>query len=179
MNFKAIIPILVLSAMLFGAVAMWSETLKINATINTGEVKVKFSSWSCSDTGSDPQAEGFHNDENKNVATCGVSVEEVDGEGNPIKLLVTLNNTYPGYSVDVNLVIDNIGTIPVKLLSSSITGVNETALAVSLDIPEDTQIDPEGNSTYTLHITVLQEAEENSTYTFEVELVFAQWNEVA
>jgi len=66
----------------------------------------------------------------------------------------------------------------VKLLSYSITGVDGSALSVSLDVPEDTQIDPGYSSTYILHITVLQGAEENSTYTFEVELVFAQWNEV-
>ena len=175
---KTIIPIIMVLAIIAGAVAMWYDTLKINATIETGKVKVKFSDWMCSDNGSDPQAEGFHNTEGKNVAKCNISVEEVDEKGNPVKLLVTLGNAYPGYSVDVTLIIDNIGTIPVKLRSYSITGIDESALSVSLYVPEDTQIDPGDNSTYTLHITVLQDAEENSTYTFEVELVFAQWNEV-
>ena len=157
-----------------GAVAMWSDTLKINATIKTGEVKVKFSSWTCSDKGSDPQAQGFQNEEGKDVASC--NVEASDGE-NPITLSVTLNNAYPGYSVDVTFTVDNIGTIPVKLHNYSITGVDPNALSVSLSAPEDTQIDPRGSSTYTLHITVLQSAAEGSTYTFEVDLMFAQWNE--
>jgi len=170
---------LALIAIVLGtALAMWSETLMVNVAVNTGEVKVKFSDWSCSDKGADPQAEGFHNTEGKNVASCGITVEKRDDEGNPIKLLVTINNAYPGYSVDVDLVIDNIGTIPVKLLNSNISGVNESALSVSLTVPEDTQIDPGYNSTYTLHITVLQTAAEKSTYTFEVTLTFAQWNEV-
>ena len=175
---KTIIPIIMVLAIIAGAVAMWYDTLKINATIETGEVKVKFSDWMCSDNGSDPQAEDFYNDEGKDVATCDIDVELEDEEGNAVKLLVTLDNAYPGYSVDVTLIIDNIGTIPVKLLSYDIEGVDEDALSVSLDVPEDTQIDPGYSSTYTLHITVLQDAEENSTYTFEVELVFAQWNEV-
>jgi len=69
---KTIIPIIMVLAIIAGAVAMWYDTLKINATIETGEVKVKFSDWMCSDTGSDPQAEGFHNTEGKDVATCDI-----------------------------------------------------------------------------------------------------------
>jgi len=170
---------LVLALIAIGAaLAMWSETLMLNVNVNTGEVKVKFSDWYCTDTGPDPQAPGFHNEEGKNVAECNISVEETDSEGNAIKLLVNIGNAYPGYSVDVGLVIDNIGTIPVKLLNSSISEYDTSALSVSLSVPEDTQIDPGSNSTYTLHITVLQGAEELETYTFEVTLTFAQWNEV-
>jgi len=170
---------LVLAVIAIGAaLAMWSETLTVNVSVGTGEVKVKFSDWYCSDTGPDPQAENFHNTEGKDVASCDISVEEVDSGGNAVKLLVTISNAYPGYSIDVGLVIDNIGTIPVKLYNYDISGVNTTALSVSLTVPEDTQIDPGYNSTYTLHVTVLQTAEENSEYTFEVTLTFAQWNEV-
>jgi len=170
--FGLVLAIIVLGA----ALAMWSETLTVNVSVSTGEVKVKFSDWYCSDTGADPQAPGFSNTEGKNVASCYISVEE--GEDNAVKLLVTISNAYPGYSVDVGLVIDNIGSIPVKLYDYDISGVNTTALSVSLDVPEDTQIEPDGSSTYILHITVLQDAEEKSTYTFEVTLTFAQWNEV-
>jgi len=170
---------LVLAVIALGAaLAMWSESLTVNVSVSTGEVKVKFSDWYCSDTGADPQAQGFSNTEGKDVASCDISIEEVDSGNNAVKLLVTISKAYPGYSVDVGLVIDNIGTIPVKLLSSRISGVNESALNVSLTVPEDTQIEPDGSSTYTLHITVLQTAEEKNTYTFEVTLTFAQWNEV-
>ena len=175
--FKAIIPLVMVVAVLGMAFAMWSETLMMNVTVNTGEVKVKFSGWGCSDTGPDPQAEGFSNSENKDVATCSVDVELYD-DSNPIKLHVVLNNTYPGYSADITVIIDNIGTIPVKLLDHEISGVDTTALSVSLTTPEDTQIEPGGNSTYILHIEVLQDAEENTSYPFDVSLTFAQWNEV-
>jgi len=161
------------------ALAMWSETLKVNVEVNTGEVKVKWSDSYCSDEGADPQAEGYNNKEGKDVASCGIEIEVKDNEGNPIKLRVTLKNTYPGYSVDIDLVVDNIGTIPVKLQDYSISEYDKNALEVSLEIPEDTQIDPEDSGTYTLHITVLQDAKELSTYTFEVTLTFAQWNEVS
>ncbi len=182
MNIKKIAPIFMIPVIVLAmtgiAYAMWSETLKVNVTVNTGEVDVEWSDWYCSDTGADPQAEGFYNEEGKDVATCDIDIEKTDDEGDVIKLAVTLDNTYPGYSVDVTLVVDNIGTIPVKLYSHSFSGLEGLPLDVSLTIPEDTQIDPGGNATYILHITVLQGAEENATYSFELTLVFAQWNEV-
>jgi predicted ribosomally synthesized peptide with SipW-like signal peptide len=176
---RTLIPALLLLAVISGALAMWYDTLKINATIETGYVKVKFSSWGCSDTGPDPQAEGYHNTEGKDVSACSVTVEREDEGGNPVKLLVTINNAYPGYSVEVEFTVDNIGTIPVKLYGYELSGVDESALSVSLVTPDDTQIDAgEESGTYKLIITVLQTAGESSTYTFELTLNFAQWNEV-
>ncbi len=178
-----ILAIVLLVASITAAYAMWSETLKVNVEVSTGEVDVKWSDWSCNDNGADPQAPRFNNSEGKDVASCNVSVERMDDEGNAIKLLVVLNNTYPGYAVDIDLVVDNIGTIPVKLYNYSINGTQSSSLTTNaikavLDIPEDTQIHPGGNSTYTLRIAILQGAEENETYTFEIVLTFAQWNEV-
>jgi len=176
---RTLIPALLLLAVISGALAMWYDTLKINATIETGYVKVKFSSWGCSDTGPDPQAGGYHNTEGKNVSVCSVTVERRDEGGNPVKLLVTINNAYPGYSVKVEFTVDNIGTIPVKLYGYELSGVDGRALSVSLVTPDDTQIDAgEESGTYTLIITVLQTAGESSTYMFELTLNFAQWNEV-
>lgn len=165
------------------AMAMWSETLKVNVYVDTGEVKVKWSDWSCSDTGPDPQATdlGFHNEEGKDVAKCYVTPEIRDEENNTIKLNVTLDNAYPGYSVNITLIVDNIGTVPVKLLSwnwSDLSSIDEEALDVNLIRSSDTQIEPGENGTYILQITVLQAANETTTYSFDLELVFAQWNEV-
>lgn len=170
--------IAVLAATMGTAFAMWSETLLVNVDVYTGEVDVAFTDWICSDIGPDPQAPGFSNAEGKDVASCAVDVEVLDNEGDVIKLLVTITNAYPGYAVDVNMSITNIGTIPVKLYSYGITGLNTTALAASLTFPADTQIDPGDTHIYTLHIEVLQEADELSTYSFEVSMTFAQWNEV-
>ena len=163
------------------AMAMWSETLKVNVYVDTGEVKVKWSDWECSDTGPDPQAPGYDNEDNKDVATCYVTPEIKDDENNTIKLNVTLDNAYPGYTVNITMVVDNIGTVPVKLYDSSwsnLSDIDEAALDINLIIPSDTQIEPEENGTYILEITVLQAANETSTYSFDLELTFAQWNEV-
>lgn len=174
-SLKAIvIPLTMLVAIGF-ALAMWSETLYVNVTVQTGEVKVEFSEWYCSDTGPDPQAEGFNNEEGKNVASCDVYVE-VEENDYVTKLAVFLNNTYPGYTVDVTLIVDNIGTIPVKLYDYSLNF--DQPIIAELIIPEDTQIHPGGYATFILRITVPQEAEELTEYFGEITLTFAQWNEV-
>lgn len=176
----AIMSILVIG--IGAALAMWYETLKINAYINTGEVKVKWSAWYCSDTGPDPQAPGFNNTEGKDVGKCYVSVEQwAHDPPDPVKLNITLVNVYPGYAVNITMIVDNIGTVPVKLLSYNFTHfdqVDREALAVRLIKPSDTQIEPGGNSTYILEIIVLQKANETENYSFDLELTFAQWNEV-
>lgn len=173
---KTLIPIAVLLTVLASAVAMWSETLLINVTVKTGEVDVEFSDWFCTDEGPDPQAEGFSNEEGKNVAKCLIEEEEHDEEGDVIKLNVTLSNVYPGYAVNVTLKIHNIGTVPVKLYKHSVEF--DDPIEYELIIPEDTHIEPCEISEYILEITIPQEAEENEEYDGEVELVFAQWNEV-
>ncbi len=181
-----IFAITVVSILLVGfgaALAMWSETLKINAYIHTGTVKVKWENWSCSDTGPDPQAPGtqFNNSENKDVAKCYVTVEKRDAEQNPIKLNVTLIKAYPGYAVNITMVVKNIGTIPVKLLNwswSNFSTIDDKALNITLYKPCDTQMHENETSTYILEIIVTQEANETSTYSFDLELMFAQWNEV-
>ncbi len=160
--------------------AMWSETLQVNVTVSTGEVDVKWSDWGCNDTGADPQTPGgqFNNSEGKDVAHCYVEPEMWDGENDVIKLNVTIVNAYPGYRATVWLVVDNIGTIPVKLYNYTVTSINTTALDVSFDVLQGSQIHPGGNDTILLIIDVLQAAQENTTYTFEITLTYAQWNEV-
>ena len=153
------------------AAAMWTETLRVNTYVHTGEVDVEWVYGYCSDTGIDPGLD-------KDVASCTVEPEEYDEEGEVIKANITITNAYPGYAVIVTLVAHNSGTIPVKLLEYSISEYDETALTVEVVIPEDTQIEPSETLELGIGIIVLQEAEELSTYSFEVEFVFAQWNEV-
>jgi hypothetical protein len=82
------------------AIAMWYETLLVNTYVETGEVKVAWVNWQCSDTGPDPQLpdSAFHNDEQKDVAQCIVEPEVYDDDGNVVKVNITLVNAYPGYN---------------------------------------------------------------------------------
>jgi len=55
------VPVLVLMAVVAGAVALWSGKPKMNATIEAGEVKVKFLDWYRSDQGPGERLPGFSN----------------------------------------------------------------------------------------------------------------------
>lgn len=162
------------------AIAMWYETLLVNTYVETGEVKVAWTNWVCSDNGPDPQAgEGFHNEEGKNVAQCIVQPEIYDEEQNVVKVNITLVNAYPGYNPVITLTVENIGTIPVKLLNYGFTdGYDDSALNVIITVPGDTQLHSGNTHDITINITVLQDASEDSTYSFELEFTYAQWNEV-
>jgi len=173
----------VLFASLGVSYSMWSSSLHVNTYVHTGEVAVAFDGHNCSDTGADPQGGTnlggtFTNTEGKNVATCSVTPEQTDEAGNVIKLNVTLTNAYPGYEVCVDFNVTNIGTVPVKLLQHNYTTTLSNDLYVNLIVPQDTQIEPGQNSPYTLCIGVKQSAAQNSSYSFDLGLYFAQWNEV-
>jgi hypothetical protein len=168
----------VMLASLVGAYSMWSETLTISGTVNTGEVKVVIANYTCSDLGADPQIpdSNFSNIEGKDVASCEVT--PITEDGNIVGLQITISNAYPGYEAVVTATIENAGTVPVKLLSSTIDNPYSDYVGVSLSHPEDTQLHPGDTQDYQVTIDVYQSASENSSYTFEITLVFAQWNEV-
>jgi len=176
-SIRTLIPVLLLITVTAGALAMWSDTLKISATVETGEVDVEFGDYSCIE--GDEYGKPW-------VADCSVTLDEVEDEdpnnptgNNDLDLIVTISNAYPGYSCVVKFTVVNVGTIPVKLLEYRFEGIDDDALEVLLVIPEDTQIEPGESSEYELHIEILQEAMESTTYMFQIHLTFAQWNEVS
>jgi len=160
------------------AMAMWYETLKVDTYVETGNVKVAWVDWKCSDTGPDPQAEGFSNSEGKNVAQCIVEPEIYDDEGNVVKVNITLVNAYPGYNPVITLTVKNIGSIPVKLLNYTDASDIDAPLSVSIGVPEDTQLHQGETHSITISIEVLKDAGEHESYSFELEFTYAQWNEV-
>ena len=173
----AVLAALIIVATMSVSYAMWSDTLRINFTVNTGEVRVEWSDWFHNDS-YEKVVVGEEGEEYLNFTTVTIEPEIVDDDGAVLKLNVTIDNAYPCYSVRIGGLVDNIGTIPVKLYDYSISGVDEDALTVEFIIPEDTQIDPGGAKWFYVDIHVEQPAEMNSTYTFEITLTFAQWNEV-
>jgi len=179
---------LMVFATMFGvAYAMWSETLKVNVTVNTGEVDIEWSSVECNDTGIDP---GY----DKDVANCSVDI--IDLEEPAAKIHVEISNAYPCYTVVITGVVDNVGTIPVKLIGITLDGMEikpcteyeldldgggpDLSVHVEfVDMEEDgTQIDPDKADAFRITIHVLQNAEESATYSFEMEFKYGQWNEV-
>ncbi|MEM1970668.1 MAG: hypothetical protein QW422_07405 [Sulfolobales archaeon] len=171
-------------SILASAVAMWYDTLKIHATIETGEVDVEFGEVSCTET---PEAEG------KDVGSCSVELvygEEEGPDDDDLDLVITISNAYPGYSCTIYFTVVNVGTIPVK---GPFTGTDLGTFPASgeLDLNEDgkadvkiyynlpvTQIDPEGTRDFSITIEVLQPSPESSELEFQLYLYFVQWNEV-
>jgi len=159
------------------AMAMWYETLLVNTYVETGNVKVAWVNWVCSDTGPDPQAEGFSNNERKDVAQCIVE-PEIRDEDNVVKVNITLVNAYPGYNPVITLTVKNIGSIPVKLLNYTDISDIDDSLSVSIGVPENTQLHQDETHSITISIEVLQDAGEHESYSFELKFTYAQWNEV-
>lgn|GEM_PF-5336113 len=58
---RTLVPVLVLVAVVAGAVALRSDKPKMSATMEAGEVKVKFLDWYRSDQGPGERLPGFSN----------------------------------------------------------------------------------------------------------------------
>lgn len=163
-----VLPILLLTAF---ASSLWFDKLKIHVPINIAKDCVSFVEWSCSDIGSDPQIEGYSNIEGKNVGSCSLRVLKTDKYENNIVLSLVLNNVYPGYGIEVNTVVENTGTIPIQFLDYSIEPSN-LPLDVELIPPQTTYINPGDRTIYTLSLAVKQNADENTSYIFNITLLF-------
>jgi archaellum component FlaG (FlaF/FlaG flagellin family) len=171
-----------LLAVLFAAIgvaySLWSEQLTVKTIVNTGEVKVAFDpdSLQVSDQGADPQAEGYNNNENLDVANAQLQVTNYDDSGNAIELTFTIDNAYPGYQACATFNVKNIGSIPVDLTQSSFTAPNELTVTLSPTAEDGIRIDPGDSQQFTLCVTVNENAQENSQYNFDLTLGFTQWN---
>ena len=165
---------LLLLAVLLSALAMWSDALKINAEVRTGDVDVAFSGYVV--------VEGEEYGKPW-VASCTVELREVEDEdlGNPsgdndLDLSITVSNAYPGYSCTVYFRVKNIGTVPVVGPFYELPEIPE-GLGVVFE-PRLAQLHPGDEVEYSIHLEVLQEAEQGATYELQVHLKYIQWNEV-
>lgn len=115
-----LIAILALAMIGFGF-AKWSDSIAVNATVNTGNVDTSIAPGSppVNDTGPDPQYGPGHNEEGKDVAS--ITCEQ----GSDAKhITVTIANAYPYYQPGFTFVVKSNGTVPVKI--ESIEGPNWT-----------------------------------------------------
>lgn len=162
---KVAVLFLVLAIALAGigvGAAMWSKTLHIDGTVNTGEVNAIFT------TANSTEDEEF---EGKDVGSCSVT-----GAGTQT-LNITINNGYPCYGCTVNFTIDNIGTIPVKVQSFNTSAVPACLNVTWPGLVIGTQIHPGGDVPGSMYIHVEQCADELATYNLSAEIYLVQWNE--
>jgi len=164
----AIFAALMIALMVVGiSYAMWDKTIYLYGTVYTGEVDAEFSSVYCNDIDVDPGHD-------KDVGSCNCYIDGSD----PQILWVDIYNGYPCYSVTVNYEIDNIGTIPVKIQTITLTNVNPEITVTVTDIYVGQQIEGYGGSVWgDLEIHVEQSAAELATYSFSLEIYLVQWNE--
>ena len=106
----AIFAILMIALMVAGiSYAMWEKTITITGTVNTGIVDVQFCNVAVS------------SDEDKAVSSWDAVVTD------PEHITVTIDNAYPciWYTIDAD--INNVGSIPVRIQSITVTGLPDYA----------------------------------------------------
>lgn len=164
------------------AYGLWSKTLTIDGTVNTGNVDAVWFYASCAED--PPEVEG------KDVGSFTVAPDPNDQE----ILLFTINNGYPGYGVDCEVHFANNGSIPVKVQSITEDDPNGDAVIEVLLDGIGSQLEPCGStpawgtpphtvpancqSAMSLIAHVQQEAQQSSTYQFGFGVCLRQWNEV-
>jgi predicted ribosomally synthesized peptide with SipW-like signal peptide len=203
---RTLIPALLLLAVISGALAMWYDTLKINATIETGYVDIEFSGTPSVDEGMEYGKPW--------VASCSAQLVEVQDEdpnnpagNNDLDLKIVISNAYPCYHCKVsNVLVKNTGSVPVKLDTTVYIIYGSTEIECSAYEDQATgetkyacdtdgngkadivvwgcftsldgkQIEPGGTQSFTVDIHVEQDAEQKSTYTVEIIIRGIQWNE--
>jgi hypothetical protein len=177
--------------------ALWADVLKIQLVAYTGNVDVQFGSWSKKEYVGFPDGNGGwsfveegSNSEAKDVGQCTVTLQEVANEesGNPspagdndLDLVITITKGYPGYKCEVTFEVVNSGSVPVRgpTYVDPPSPYTDGHILVEHDISMAAcvQLHPGDKQTFTVSVTVLQGAEEQTTYTVQIHLRYDQWNE--
>jgi len=150
--------------------AHWSKVVTVDGTVNTGRLNLIIVSAADDDNGIDP-------DYDKNVADTVIAIDPTD----PQIAHITITNAYPSYHVYWHVTIKNVGTIPAKLKEIVINNPNPCLEVDAWDHLYE-QLDPYPTqpyqSDYSGYVHVKQCADKGATYTFTVQFVFWNWNEV-
>ena len=189
--------LLMLSLALMGVgYGLWSKTLLIRGTVNTGTVDAKWISASCTEFHTWPNMPQSTEDqgefEGKDVGSTDFQIDLVDDQ----IVHVTVHNGYPSYAVDCQMHFEYEGSIPVIVRGTNILPIstNLTNCGLTNDHPMTLSCDQltvmyadgigaQLHQGYTeagsLTIHVEQPADQLSTYEFDVLHCMAQWNEEA
>jgi hypothetical protein len=158
--------------------AMWSKTLVVQGSVETGEVDMTFSNFSCSDIPGQPD---LGQDKDVGSATC--TLQDTDGDGDGDVLQISVDNAYPGYQLMINnITIRSTGNVPIHITSTELS-YNSNPLALVLEgfwtdnnmVCTQLHQGQEISGNMWLHVT--QQAEQNAVYHFRVDIEAAQWNE--
>jgi len=122
--------------------AKWTDTVTINGTVNTGNVKIGIVDKGVVDTGADPQCGVGVNQEGKDVAqTISTNLGEVKCYCPPVgevrqsyygSVEEDFTHVYPWYKSGFTVWLGNCGTVPVK-----VDNIEADYVAITCDNPQD------------------------------------------
>jgi len=164
-----------LIALMFAGVsyALWSKTLYIYGTVDTGDVDAKFGDTWCE--ASMDQEGQIPVPEEKVTFTFECYPDEED----PQILHVVITDLYPSIWIHCYFKIWNTGTVPWIVQSAGLVpnGVFPGDLTFTPVDLVGTQVEPGFFTVADLEIHLTNDALENSVYYFAVEILVVQWNE--
>lgn len=156
----AIFAILMIALMAVGTVyALWSKTLYINGTVNTGTLDA---TWTKNGDCWDEPDDG--------------TISYIDCEISPdgYTLTVTVTNAYPSHNYYCPIDLDNTGTIPLHI-SSIVTDTSGLPAGTTVEIQPgsppiqvSTVLNPDLAAYGTLHVHITDAAAPDTTYKFTI-----------
>ncbi|MGB9801058.1 MAG: hypothetical protein ACPLUL_13285 [Thermanaerothrix sp.] len=172
--------LIVLLAGLGVAYGLWSETLTISGTVNTGEVDVGFSGpWVAEwvEVNGTPQLEPKGKDEAAKCYATAIDSDLTSDGKETIK--VTVKGAYPSYHCLVKFDISNLGTVPVHISRPKAGEGTPSWVKASACYPEWYQLHAQEKAwaSILIHFTNKDGVNENSEYTFTFTIEARQWNE--
>jgi hypothetical protein len=172
---------------LLGALALgyglWSKTLTIEGTVNTGNFNADWDAASTNDPTAapgevslDPCTPALNptgcTAPPKDVGSCVVT-----GLGTQ-DLEILIDNAYPSYECTIKASITNTGTIPFNVVGVSLEPDSVPGeLLGDCVTPTTSQVDPGQEWTASCTVHVKQEATERTTYKVNAIVCVGQWNE--
>jgi len=172
----AIFAILMIALMAVGvSYALWSKTIYIEGTVNTGTFDAIFEGpYTSSATYLLNNIPTPVPPEKLTGITVTVDTHPPDDE----ILLVTIDGLYPCITIHIDYFIKNAGTVPwiVNKVTPDITGFPGTVTVTPPDLVGK-QVDGGASISADLEVHIDNRAEQSHTYTFSVTIEVVQWNE--
>ncbi|GIV64176.1 MAG: hypothetical protein KatS3mg045_1515 [Bellilinea sp.] len=161
------------------AYGLWSETLTIDGTVNTGEVNVKFGTVQIEEgvavNGDEPESEPPGKE---GAANCSYKITDRNTDSETLE--ITATGAYPSWHCFVTFDVKSTGTVPVHIYQPEVASNTGLAWVEIKDCYEnDTQLhkNESASCTILIHFTNDDGVTENNNYTFLYQIEARQWNE--
>jgi hypothetical protein len=163
---------------------LWSKVLVVHGTVNTGDLNADWDSASTNDPVAAVGEVSLDPCSALNPTGCTAPAKDVGscvvtGEGTQT-LDVTINNAYPSYECTIDASITNTGDIPFNVVGAVVKGLEGQPIELlgsNCTYPLDPQVDPGKEFPISCTLHVMQAAAQGATYTVDVQVCVAQWNE--